>query len=200
MFFSLAQYLVRTLKVVAVLLNVSLCTVFVMFVFSPRVALPLYQRYIGWGSPDFIQGLLEPSHNGAWSSVFLVLNLFWFVPMAILFAFSLVAWNVRPELAEHGAVAVRGAGLGGIGDQKFLFGIGTSAMFGIAVLGGFAILAASILTSTEFQSYAERKHLQDISVTGIFDGYRNLVRGAIGTEAAPAPSRASAASSGMAHP
>jgi hypothetical protein len=194
MFHSLTQYSVRTLQLVAVLLNVTLCVAFVTFVFAPGTALPLYQRYIGWGSPDFIQGLLVPHYNDTWFRVFFVLNLLWVVPMVIIFAFSLISGNVRPELAQHGAIQVTGAGMAGIGDQKFFFGIGTSALFGIAVLGCFAIFAASLLTSTDFQSYVVQKHLQDVSVTGIVDGYRDLVRGAIGTNASAAEVPASAAS------
>jgi hypothetical protein len=192
MFNKVANHVWRILAIYAVLLNTLLGTAFAVFLFKPEVALTLYRRFIEWGTPSFIGGLVLPSWSDSWFVVFTLLNATWFIPVLVLFAVGMIYSGVRPELVKHGIVAL-GRDTATRGDDSFAwFGITNGALLGMALLGGLAAAIAFTLTSDQFQTFAQKKNLQGVSIGSGIEGYRDFVRGLIGTQTT-APERPASA-------
>ncbi len=192
MFHNIIGHASRILGIYAVILNTLLVTAFAVFLFKPAVALSVYHRFIEWGPRSFTDGLVSPSWSDSWFMVFVVLNATWLIPAFVLFAIHLIHNGVRPELVKHGIVAL-GRDTATRGDDSFAwFGITNGALLGMAILGGLAVAITFTLSSDEFQSYAQKKNLQGISVGSGIEGYRDFVRGLLGTQAAPPARPASA--------
>lgn len=199
MFHKFSNHVWRILAIYAVLLNMVLGTGFALFLFKPGTALPLYRRFIEWRPQNFIDGLVSPSWGDSWFVVVALLNATWLIPAFILFAVGLIFMGVRPELAKHGIVAL-GRDTATRGDDSLSwFGITNGALLGMAMLGGLAAAISYVLTSDQFLSIAQKRNLHGVSIASGIEGYRDFVRGFIGTQT-PAPERPASARAALGRP
>ena len=177
----------RLVIIYAVIANLVMAFGVALFVTAPDVSMPLYMRLVGYGSPAFLQGLYSPSGGGSWSAIAVVVSASWMLPVFVLAALSMIANGVRPDLMSQGIVAL-GRHTATRGDDSYSsFGFTNGFFVGVLMLGLVAVGVVCLITDKEVTDYAEKKQLTNLSVGGVIEGYRNLVRGAVGvTPAAPA--------------
>jgi hypothetical protein len=178
----------------AISLNVVLFVAMMTFVVRPGFAAPLYMRWIGWGTPQFRDGLLSPSGSGSWSAIFTMATASWLLPLALLLAITFMYRGVRPELASYGIVKLGTQTQTLSDDSTSWWGLTNGFFVGVLILSLLGLLAVNVLTSKEFEDYTRSKDFRELSVGNILDGYKNFVRGAIG--AAPPPAAPASAPKG----
>lgn len=193
-FHGSANAVYRPLMALGVLLNAGVAASSAVFVFAPGAALGAYELVAQRPANSFVYDLQFPAQGDSWFLVFLAVNAVWLLPLFVLSAVSFIYVGVRPDLAGQGIVSLGRDTAQRTDDSTAWFGITNGALFGIAMLAILALSAATALSSKEFAEYAHKSSWKTpaMSVKGALEGYRNLVRGALGTAPPPAPSPASA--------